>query len=171
MKRLSERGSQPDTSGWLTRNEVAQFAGIGISTVIAHEKRGHLHPRREYRRDTRGAERHTALYDPEEVLKLPRRERVIAGRSAGETTARAFELFREGRTDEEVVIELRETFDQILGLREQWMDATCATRVIAPTAWEALEHLVGPFKSVSELVTKVAELRAATFTQTEPQSR
>lgn len=112
---------QPDTRDWLTRNQVAEIAGMGLSTVIALEKRGILHPRTEYRPDTRGAERRTALYDPDEVSKLPRRDRVSGGRSAGETCARACELFRAGRTDEEVVVALRETFDRIVVLREQWI--------------------------------------------------
>lgn len=162
MKKPSAPETPPDTSAWLTRNEVAQFAGIGVSTVIAYEKRGLLRPRRDYRRDTRGAERHTVLYNPDEVMKLPRRERVTGGRSAGETTARACELFREGRTDEEVVVELRETFERVLELREKWSDAGGANRVIVPAAWEALERVVGPFKDVPELIDKVARLKPVT---------
>jgi len=153
----------PDTSNWLTRYEVAQFAGIGLSTVISHERRGNLHPRRVYRVDTRGAERPTTVYDPAEVTKLPRRERVSMARSAGETTARAFESFREGRTIEEVVIELRETFDLVSDLHHQWLDASEAARVISPMAWEALESMVGPFASVTDLVEQLKErLKRAT---------
>lgn len=162
MRKRAEPGPQPDTSAWLTRNEVAQFTGIGISTVIAYERRGFLHPRREYRRDTRGAERQTALYNPSEVMELPRRDRATGGRSAGEMTARACELFREGRTDEEVVVELRETFERIQELREKWSDAGGASRVIVPAAWEALERVVGPFKSVTELVEKLEQLKPVT---------
>lgn len=158
-KKRPEIGEPPDTSNWWTRSEVAQFAGIGISTVIAHEKRGRLHPQYQCRPDTRGAERRTTLYDPDEVRKLPRRERIVLGRSEGETTARAFELFREGKTDEDVVIELRETFERIDELRDKWMTASAARRVITPAAWEALERLLGPFSDVTELVTKLQALK------------
>jgi hypothetical protein len=151
-----EKEKEPDTSNWFTRDKVAQVAGIGISTVVAHEKHGRLNPRRVYRRDTRGADRPTLVYDPMEVLKLPRRERVLA-RSPGETTARAFELFRDGRTLEDVVIELRETFDLIRELHEQWLDASGAAHVISPMAWEALARLVGPFASVTDLLAQLEE--------------
>lgn len=111
-----------DTSDWMTRLEVVQATGVGLSTIPALERRGQLHPRRAYRRDSRGAERSTVVYDPAEVAKLPRRGRPSIDRSQGEITARAFELFREGRTDEEVVIELRETIDhvQYLVTRHAW---------------------------------------------------
>ena len=160
MKR-SVSGPPADTSGWFTRSQVASFLGIGISTVIALEKRGRLHVRHEYRADTRGAERRTALYDPKEVTQLPRRERVTGGMSAGELTARACELFREGHTDEDVVVELRETFERIQELREKWLNAGGSNRVIVPAAWEALERLVGPFVDVADLITKLQPLEGA----------
>lgn len=161
MKR-SESVPLPDTSSWLTRNQVAEFLGIGISTVIAYEARGLLHPRHEYRADTRGAERRTAIYDPKEVTNLPRRDRVSGGRSEGEKTARACELFREGKTDEEVIRELRETFERVRELREKWLDGGGWDRVIEPAAWEALERVVGPFETVTELVERVQQLKPAT---------
>ena len=123
MKTRLAGGGEPDTSNWLTRFEVVEFSGIGLSTIPALERRGVLHPRRAYRRDTRGAERLTVVYDPDEVARLPRRGRASIDRSPGEVTARSFELFREGRTDEEVVIELRETVERILELRENWLNA------------------------------------------------
>lgn len=156
------RGGEPDTSNWFTRSEVVQFAGIGMSTLVAFEKRGLLKPRCVYRLDTRGAERRTMVYDPDEVRLLPRRERVST-RSAGETTARAFELFREGRTLEEVVIELRETFDRVRDLHDNWLDAGGADRTISLVAWKELERLVGPFANVTELVEKLQQqLKLAT---------
>ena len=156
MKTRKASGEElPDTSNWLTRFEVVEVSGIGLSTIPALERRGVLHPCRAYRRDTRGAERMTVVYDPEEVARLPRRERPSSGRSEGETTARAFELFRAGSTDEEVIIELRETVERIQELREKWLDATAAVWVISPVAREALEKHVGPFKSVTELVEKL----------------
>lgn len=145
----------PDTRDWMTRLEVVQATGVGLSTIPALERRGQLHPHRAYRRDARGAERSTVVYDPAEVAKLPRRGRPGIDRSEGEITARAFELFREGRTDEEVVIELRETIDHVQYLRERWLEATAASWVISPVAREALAKLVGPFHSVTDLFEKL----------------
>lgn len=153
--RQNRPGEQPDTSNWLTRYEVVQVTGIGLSTIPALERRGVLHPHRVYRPDTRGAERSTMVYAPDEVAKLPRRGRTTRDRSPGETNARAFELFREAKTDEEVVIELRETIERIQELREKWSDAGGASWVIVPAARLALEKLVGPFNSVTELVEKL----------------
>lgn len=143
----------PDTRDWMTRLEVVQATGIGLSTVPALERRGQLHPHRVYRPDSRGAERSTIVYDPAEVARLPRKGRPSIDRSQGEITARAFELFRDGRTDEDVVIELRETIDQVQYLRERWLEATAASWVISPVAREALAKLVGRFDSVTDLVT------------------
>ena len=148
-------GEQPDTSNWLTRFEVVEVSGIGLSTIPALERRGVLHPRRAYRRDTRGAERMVVVYDPDEVARLPRRGRPSSDRSPGETTARAFELFREGRTDEEVIIELRETVERIQELREKWDTAGGSHWVISPVAREALEKFVGPFNGVTDLIEKL----------------
>ena len=153
--RAAVRGEQPDTSNWLTRYELVQVTGIGLSTIPALERRGLLHPRRVYRRDARGAERSTMVYSPDEIAQLPRRGRTSSDRSPGETTARAFELFREAKTDEEVVIELRLTVDDVRDLREQWINAGGACWVIVPAAREALEKLVGPFRSVTDLVDRL----------------
>jgi hypothetical protein len=139
----------------MTRYELVQTTGIGLSTIPALERRGHLHPLRVYRRDTRGAERSTLVYSPDEVAKLPRRGRTISDRSPGETTARAFEMFRDAKTDEEVVIELRETVDRVQALREQWINAGGSHWVIVPVAREALAKLVGPFTDVTDLVDKL----------------
>ena len=145
----------PDTSTWLTRLEVVQVTGIGLTTIPALERRGQLRPHRVYRPDSRGAERSTVVYDPDEVAKLPRKGRGSIDRSQGEITARAFELFREGRTNEEVVIELRETVERVQELREKWLDAGGASWVISPVAREALAKLVGPFSGVTELVDRL----------------
>lgn len=144
--------TQPDTSDWMTRYELVQATGIGLSTIPALERRGLLHPHRVYRRDTRGAERSTMVYSPDEIAKLPKRGRTSSDRSPGETTARAFGMFREAKTDEEIVIELRETVEQVQELREQWSNAGGASWVIVPMARVALEKLVGPFNSVTDLV-------------------
>ncbi len=139
----------------MTRYDLVQVAGIGLSTIPALERRGLLHPQRVYRRDARGAERSTMVYSPAEVAKLPCRGRTSSDRSPGEMNARAFELFREAKTDEEVVIELRETVDQIRDLREQWINAGGVSWMIVPAVRLALQKLVGPFKDVTELVDKL----------------
>lgn len=85
---------------------------------------------------------------PEKTATIDFVGRPSADRSQGEITARAFEMFREGGTDEDVVIELRETIDHVQYLREKWMEATAASWVISPVAREVLAKLVGRFDSV-----------------------
>ena len=41
---------QPDTRGWYTRFECAQFLGVSITTIANYERSGRLHARHEYRK-------------------------------------------------------------------------------------------------------------------------
>src|SRR5262249_41939068 len=125
-----------------------------------YERRGKLHPRYAYRADSRGIEHRVAVYDPNELVKLPHPyNQSTPSRDPGEIAAQAFELFREGKTDQEVVIKLRATPDAIEVLRSKWLDMGGADIVIGSHAKEALEKLVGPFKDVAELVEIVTKLK------------
>jgi len=149
-----KRGSDDTTSAWLTRNEAVDLLGVSQVTLLAFERRGKLHPKRVTRLDNGGHERLLYVYDPHELALIPQR-----GRSAiqypGETAARAFELFAEGKPQAQIVIELRELPDKIRELYERWLDMGGADLVISPGAKEALEKIVGPFASVTELVERV----------------
>jgi len=125
---------------------------VSTQTLANYERRGALHPQYAYRPDYRGIEHRVVVYDPRELKKLPRHSRVVSPREPGEITARTFELFREGKTDEAVVIELRQEIDKVRDLREKWLDASKTNLVIAPAAKEAFEKIVGPFTDVAELL-------------------
>jgi hypothetical protein len=156
----------PDTSRWLTRNEAADLLMISTQTLANYERKGFLHPQHGYRTDACGADRRVVLYDPQELTKCPRYNRTLLSpreRAPGEITARACLLFREGKTDEEVVIELHETFERIAELREKWLDGGGAALVMSPGAKQDFEKVVGPFGSIAELFERVvAKLKTTT---------
>jgi len=151
---------QPDTSGWLTRFQSAEYLGVSVTTIANYERRGKLNPRHEYRADSRGSEQRVALYDTKQLNPLrryasPMREKI---RDPGELAASCFELFDQGRTLREIVIALRETPEQIRALRESWLDAGGADLTITSLAKESFEKIVGPFLSVAELLSLVEDL-------------
>lgn len=144
-----------DTNGWLNRNQATDLLGVSANTLANHERRGSLHPQHVMRPDARGTPRRTSVYDPKELAKLPRYRRHVETPEQleiGEFQARCFELFLQGRSIVDIVILLREPLDEIIGLREQWLDNGHAHLVISPEAKDALEKAVGPFSNVAELV-------------------
>lgn len=149
---------QPDTSGWLTRNQSADLLKMSVTTIANYERRGKLHPRYAYRADSRGIEHHVAVYDPEELTRLPRSALYHhpATREPGEIAARAFELFNQGVSIRDVLIELRETPDRVHELHERWLDMGGADLTITKIAKEAFEKLVGPFSDVAGLLSLIA---------------
>ena len=144
--------------GWLTRNEVADLLGISVSTIRNLETRDLLHGRRVLRAVGDGTERQVMIYDPKEVARVPKKDRMVAIRTPGETCARCFELFDLGKSIREVVIEMREMPDVIETYREKYLDAGGSARVITPHAWEILAGVVGPFESVADLIDIVRKL-------------
>lgn len=140
-----------DTSTWLTRNECIDVMNVARQTLRNYEKQGRLHPKTVKRRDARGHEQSVTVYNPQELAKLPR-GRALAPREIGEMTALCFELFDQGKTFREIVIQLRQTSDKVRELHEKWLDDGGASFVISPQAKEALEKVLGPFADVAELV-------------------
>lgn len=150
----------PETDGWLTRNEASDVLRCSLQTLKNYEARGMLHPRHALRGDRTGAERMMLVYDPKELAELPAKKPGgprEALREAGEQAARVFEMLREGRELDEIVIEMRETPERIDYLHERWLEQTKARYVITPAAKKAFEDLVGPFKDVTELVELVTK--------------
>lgn len=98
------------------------------------------------------------VYSPQELQKLANRMNrpAVSQRDTGEVTARAFELFDEGRSVREIVRELRLTVEAVRELHEKWGDTGGADVVISPNAKDALEKIVGPFKTVTDLVERLA---------------
>ena len=151
---------QPDTSGWLTRQDSAAFLGVSVTTIVNYERRGKLNPRYDYR-TTNGFEQRVTLYDPKQLAPLRKyappssREKI---KDPGELAASCFELLDQGRTLREIVVALRETPEQINMLRESWLDAGGSALTITPLAKERLEKVVGEFSGVADLVTLVEDL-------------
>lgn len=149
-----------DLGTWISRAEAARFAGVTVNTIINWQTDNKLHAVADYRPDRGGSERRQWVYDPKELLKLRRPEVSMRSREPGETAARAFELFQDGKSDAEVVIALRESPDNVRTLREQWLSMGGAELVINPAGHQALEDLVGPFRSIADLVDRVIALAA-----------
>ena len=158
LKGEEKRQVTTDTSTWLTRNQAVDSLSISIQTLKNYEKRGFLHPLNVSRRDTRGHEHVLVVYDPQELIKLPRGNgRPFSFRAPGEQNARANELFEQGKSIREVVVELRETSDKIREWYDKWLDDGGSEIVVSPESKKALEDLLGPFKDVTDLVDLVTE--------------
>jgi hypothetical protein len=155
----------PKTDSWLTRNEASDVLRCSPQTLKNYEDRKFLHPQQAVRRDRSGIERMMLVYNPKELAELPSRnpggQPRIAVREPGEQAARAFEMFKQGRELDEIVIELRETPDRIDQLHERWLDHTRARFVITPEAKKAFEEIVGAFNDVPTLIDLVRKLSTA----------
>ncbi len=132
---------------------------MSVTTIANYERKGKLRPRRAYRADSRGIEHNVWVYDPNELTKLPHpTQHAQTAREPGEIAARGFELFNQGLTVRQAVIELREMPDRVRALHEYWLDTGGADLTITPTAKEALERLVGRFTDVDELLSLIKAL-------------
>jgi hypothetical protein len=113
-----------DTSQWLTRSQVMDLLCVSDGAIRQWEAKGLLHP---VLRIGGKHVREVKVYDPLELANLPQYKRRMAERShaidPGELTARAFELFADSKTIEDVVIELRITMGVAESLRQDWLDA------------------------------------------------
>jgi len=162
VKKPREAQLKIDTSNWLTRYEASDLLRCSPQTLKNYQHRGMLHPKEALRRDTAGNERAMLVFNPKELADLPSRnpggQPRIAVREPGELAARAFEMFREGRQLDEVVIELREDPGRIDQLFEHWLDHTKARYVITVEAKKRLEEILGPFNSVTDLVEIIVKM-------------
>lgn len=147
----------PEPRDWLTRYEASDRLSCSLQTLANYERKGVLHPQRTYRVDGRGHERLVIVYSPDEVSKLAIRMNrgAILPRDAGEVTARAFDLFEEGKSAREIIRELRLTVEAVQELHEKWRDSGGTEIVISPKAKDALEKILGPFKTVTDLVDRI----------------
>ena len=150
-----------NTDSWLTRNDSADMLHVSVNTVANYERKGKLHPRHVYRPDARGIERRVAVYDPDELVRLPHPPVQVSEQRPGEVAARCFELFANGKTIAEAVVALRETPDLIRTLHEDWLNSGGADLQITPVAKVAFEKLVGSFTSTADLLESVAKALAA----------
>ena len=151
----------PEVRDWLTRNEASDMLSCSTQTLVNYERKGALHPQHAYRPDGRGVEHRVIVYDPKELAKLATRmnRHNLLPRDPGELAGRAFDLFDENKLDKDVVKELRLTPDAVQVLREKWENMGGSKLVISPVAKEALERMVGPFETVTDLVELVTQLK------------
>jgi hypothetical protein len=146
---------------WVTRNEATDMLWCSAQTLVNYERKGVLHPQHDYRRDERGAQHRVVVYSPHELSKLAHKlHRPVFPRDPGEIAGRAYEMLDEGRSEREIVRELRLTPDATRVLHDKWLDGGGADRVLTTSAWETLEGVIGPFKSVTELVEHVIQLKS-----------
>ena len=146
-----------NTARWFTRNQVSDLLGVAVVTVIDWERKGMLHPKKEQRFDGR-IWRQTIVIDPAEVMKLPRRKSFAIPDSPDELCSRAFEMFDQGRSVREIVIELRAHKEKIDALKQEWLDAGGCDLVLGSEHVAQLVRHVGQFSTVTELCDRVATL-------------
>jgi hypothetical protein len=77
------------------------------------------------------------------------------GNSRAELAVRCFIMLNEGKTLQEIVIALREDPEVIQNLKERWFDDGGVNMTITPASKKILENLVGPFKTVADLIDQV----------------
>lgn len=160
-----ERGSPAGSADekirdWVTRNEATDMLWCSAQTLVNYERKGALHPQHDYRRDERGAQHRVVVYSPHELSKLAHKlHRPVFPRDPGEIAGRSYEMLDEGRSEREIVRELRLTPDAVRVLHDKWLDGGGADRVLTTSAWETLERIIGPFKSVTELVEGITQLK------------
>lgn len=150
---------EPDLSNWMTRNECANFLRRSATMIGNYERVGKLNPRYAYRPDSRGIEHRVAVYDPKEVQKLHRPEtRSQSVRDPGEIAAHSFELFNQGKSRSDVVIELRILPDHAQQLYASWEEFREEDLTITQTLRERLEKSLGQFTSAEDLAARVETL-------------
>jgi hypothetical protein len=151
---------QPDISNWYTRQESADALRVSVTTIATYEKQGKLNPRYAYRADSRNIEHRVAVYDPEEVRKLHRFGARPDAQESGETAARCFELFNDGKSVRGVVVELRLHPVLVRQLYASWEETGSVQEsglVITAAAKKDLESLVGDFSTIEGLCKRIQE--------------
>jgi DNA-binding transcriptional MerR regulator len=154
---VTSPSNSEDKPRWLTHTEAADLCGVSYNTVAYWARQGKLHPQKERRTLSNGTVREVTVFDVHEIMKLARRR----GRDVNDTdevAARAFEMFEDGAPLREVVIKLRKAPERIEALHEQWLNCGGSELVVNPVARRELEHILGPFVGVAELVQRVTEL-------------
>jgi hypothetical protein len=143
------------TKGWITRNQAADLLGVSSQILLMWERKGRIHAKMAYRFTTAGRYIEQVVYDPNEIIQLPRRSLRPIAKDPDELAARATELFESGMNDREIVLELRVDYAKVARLRDAWMDAGGATRVLTRDQALAFAELLGPFETLAELLERV----------------
>src|SRR5262245_8625511 len=109
--------NQPSTPGrasatGLTRQQVADQLGVGITTVLRMCRRGELHPKL----GANGVWR----YDPAEVVRLGAQRTNPGRRTAGQTAAAAYQMFDTGAELKDIVLTLQISADEVRAHYRDW---------------------------------------------------
>jgi hypothetical protein len=109
-----DRPSTPDRRhpDGLSRYQVADQLGVGVTTVLRMVDRGELHPRP----DRNGIQR----YDPAEVVRLATLRTSPGRRTAGQITAAAFQMFDTGGELKDICVALQITATDARRLYRDW---------------------------------------------------
>jgi hypothetical protein len=108
------RASTPDRgdADGLTRYQVADQLGVGVTTVLRMVDRGELHPR-----PGRGG---IPRYDPAEVVRLATLRTSPGRRTSGQIAATAFQMFDTGGELKDIVVALALPPEEVLRLYKYW---------------------------------------------------
>lgn len=115
------------------------------------EREGKLHPR------TRKNERTppVRVYDPQEIARIPIRNRRSAPKTAGEVEARIFEMLSAGASLIDIVIGTEQTLDHVERARDRWLELGGERMAITAKQHAMLADLVGDFEDTAELIANV----------------
>jgi hypothetical protein len=142
----------------MTRAEASDLLGCSQATLINYERRGRLTVRWHAAIDQGGKLRgQMAMYLIDDVVKLPRKHPNPTPENPDELCARAFEMFELGKSEREIVVLLRATYDKIHALHEQWRDAGGVAIELSESQRAAIVRLVGEFSSGEQLVEIVRQ--------------
>lgn len=150
--RQANQANDVDTTGWLSREQAVDLLGVSYWTIVSWERRGLLHPQVATRNHSA---RPLFVYDPAELMRVPRKHREPIPNEPGELTARVFEMLEAGKNVREIVMTTRETHAKIEELKEQWLDAGGNELILGTQARAEIEPIIGAFSTVSELVQKI----------------
>lgn len=146
---------------YLSRSEAAELLGVAVSTMMQYEQRGKIVPHWAVIADSTGRLRNSPIYHISDVLKLPRKAPNPTPDNPDELTARAFELFEQGKSLREVIILLRATKEKIDRLHEDWLDVGGAVFTLSEDVRKALEAELGPLASPEHLLERVRACKKA----------
>jgi hypothetical protein len=152
---VNEHGKPGIGPSWISRAQAIDMLDCSMMTLLRLERQGLLRP---VRGKGENGGQNKIFYDVDELTSISRRRRKQNAYAPGECQARAFEMFSEGKTNNEVVLETRELAHTIKAWREDWLDGGAADIVIGPRARAELVAAVGEWQSIAELIARVKKL-------------
>lgn len=147
-----------ELEGWITRTQAADLMGISTVSLMNWERIGRITARTAWRHDSQGKLRKQIVYDPKQIICMPRRSLRPVSKDPDELAARVTEHIEQGWTDREIVLELRVDYIKVDRLRKLWEEAGGRERMLTRDHADAFVELVGPFDTMDDLLARVREL-------------